>query len=283
MLNLNILGRKWKCPNQLNEISLDKGIQIVELLEEGEPDIPKKMAIISLLSGMSIDSVMNFEDKSVERIYSKLDFVKEGIRVEIPKTFRLGRTTYGLVDFDNLSVREYGDMDFWVEQGPTPFSNLHKIMSIAYRPIAVKKRSLKYVLRNAIWRILHKGVIPVRYGEYEIEELDDRHEENAQEFLYRLDFAFGYGVLLKLYELSTVLRENYSILYPTDEQAKEMREIEDDGMKEFGSIWGIYHVLVSIADSLGERDLWMKRPIGELYKYLSYLKQKSIYESRNNG
>ena len=86
MVNLNILNHRRKLPTKLNEISLIDGIPIMEMLVN-EPTLALKMSIISLLSNIDIDLVMEFEDESIERIWNLFDFTKPEVGIFLPDTF----------------------------------------------------------------------------------------------------------------------------------------------------------------------------------------------------
>jgi len=275
-----------KLPTGLSDISLLKGIQIMETLEVKEDikdlSLSEKISILSLITDLPVSLFMDFDplESQVNLLFNKLELFKDQFRLFIPETFRIDKT-YGLMDFNKMTVREYMDIDFWIHEGDSPFSNLHKIMAIVYRPVKTKKRNPKNVLKNIASRLLYKGVVPKFYSSYTIEDLSEEHELNAEEFLNKSDFSFGYGVLLQIQKYNKDLKERYPLLFRTEEQEEEAQTLEDD--IEFGSLWGMYHILMSISSSIFERDAWLNRPIGELYKYLSYLKQKDIYGQKRGS
>jgi len=74
------------------------------------------------------------------------------------------------------------------------------------------------------------------------------------------------------------IRIKYEFLFDDNENL-DMEEETQEGskIKSLEDSWGLYSVLDSISNDLFERLKWRQQPIEELYTYLVYLKQKSIY------
>jgi hypothetical protein len=284
MIKLKIGKHKVKMASLLSEIPLYKGLEIMGLLQEKEPSLVDKISIISLLSDLDVNIISLFEDKSIDLIYSKLEFSKKQVATKFFSSFRLNGTTFGLKNFDEMTVREWGDIEFWLQEGDTSFINLSKILAVVYRPIISKKRTLQNILNNMATSLLYKKVVPKRFKSFQIDSLKDIHANNAQQFDKELDFSFAWGVLLYIFSYTQQIKSEYSILFKTDEQLKEIEEDPfkgDPNIKEFGQVWGMYHTVISISENIIERDIWLEKPLKEFYKYLSYLKQKNIYDQKN--
>ena len=287
MINLKIGKHKVKMPSKLSEIPLYKGLEIMGFLQDKEPSLLDKISIISLLSDLDVDIICLFEDRSIEKIYDRLEFSKREVQTKFLSSFKLNGTVFGLKNFNEMTVKEWGDIEFWIQEGETPFIYLANILSVVYRPIIFKKRTVKFILNNILNRILYRKVIPKRYKSFEIEPLNDKHILNADRFETDIDFSFAWGILLYIYEYTQDLKSQYPSLFRTDEELEEIEKDPlkgDPDIKEFGDIWGMYHVVLSVSENIFERDAWLEKPLKEFYKYLSYLKQKNIYDgSRRNN
>jgi len=279
MLNLIYGKRKIRVPNRLVELPLYKGIEIFDHLQKiKEPGLPDKISIISLVSGLDVDILMDFTEETIEEIWRKMEISKDNFTCNYFSLFSLDGQLYGLKDFKDLTVREYADIEFYLSEGDTPFSNIHKILGVLFRPVVYKKRTLKNVLKNIIIGLFYRNVKPIDLKAYRISEYNEA-ETADEEFLKRLDFSFGYGVLLAVTKYINSIKENYPILFR--ERETEEAEEGDNRFLEFEEIWGFYHLLHSITSGVIERDIWLGKPIKELMTYLSYLKQKSIYDRKH--
>lgn len=285
MLTLKINNHRIKMPNLASEISLDKGCQIMELVVEKEPTLNSKIAIISLLSKLDVSVIIkHFEEDSINLIYDKIELITPK-RVKFYKTFELDKTKYGLIDFDNITVEEWGDIEFWLNQGDTWYTHLADVILIMFRPIKSRKNTLNNVFKNISSRLFFKVLKPLWIKCYKVVPFTQDLYRNKTTFMDKLDFEFGYGVLNYLNEFKSILRKEYPLLYMTDEQFEELKKEEEIEEKQlvFSEIWGYYHLVSEVSENLFERDAWYGKPLREFFKFLSYTKQKNLYELRSNG
>jgi hypothetical protein len=280
MINLIYGKTKLRIPNRLVELPLYKGVEIFDHLQKiEEPKLVDKISIIGLISGLDVDILMAFTEETIDDIWNKMEISKDHYVCNYFSLFSLDGQLYGLKDFKELTVKEYADIEFAMSEGDTPFSNIHKIMGILFRPVVYKKRTLKNVLKNIIVGFFYRNVKPIDLKTYRIEEYDET--KTAEEvFLKRLDFSFGYGVLLAVTKYIESIKESYPILF---HEKTEETEDADNRFLEFDEIWGFYGLLMKITNKdIIQRDVWLSKPIKELLTYLSYLKQLSIYEARTH-
>lgn len=279
MIILKIGKHRIKMPNKASEISLEKGIQIMNLILEHQPTLKDKMGIISLLSNLDLSIIEKFSEASIENIYSKIEFIHGNFFVRIYKNFKLKGITYGMVDFNDLTVKEYADIDFYLDEGNDIYENLDKIMTILYRPIKSKTQTLRNILLNIILNLRFKGVVPVKYKNYTI--VPYTNDKHSSIFLKHTQFEIGFGAIHEYFKFKDQLQKEYKLLFKTEEQEEEIKKLQ--GKKEFHEIWGYYYVINEISKDIFERTEWWNRNIRELMKYLTFMKQKTLTEMRNGG
>lgn len=277
MIKLRIGKHTRSMPNLFKEIPLWKGSQIMEYLKPN-PSIEDKVLMISLLSDIDPLIIQEFTDESIDTIWSKTDFHKNLILSTFYKSFKLKGQLYGLIDISNLTVKDYGDIEFWLAQGDSPFSYLDKIMETVYRPIIHKNTSPKNILSNIILRIKYRGLVPKILSSY---ILGEHTVDSSEIFKKHLDFSFGYGVLNYILQEFKKIKDEYKLLFP--EKIEDEYEETENNEKDFSNMWGIYYVIVNVSQNLFERDAWMNKPIRELFKYLTFRKQENIYNGRRNN
>lgn len=279
MIILKIGKHRIKMPNKASEISLEKGIQIMNLILEHTPTFQDKIGIISLLSNLDLSIIEKFSEASIENIYSKIEFIHGNFFVRIYKNFKLKGITYGMVDFNDLTVKEYADIDFYLDEGNDIYENLDKIMAILYRPIKSKTQTLRNILLNIILNLRFKGVVPVKYKNYTI--VPYTNDKHSSIFLKHTQFEIGFGAIHEYFKFKDQLQKEYKLLFKTEEQEEEIKKLQ--GKKEFHEIWGYYYVINEISKDIFERDEWWNKNIRELMKYLTFMKQKTLTEMRNGG
>lgn len=265
-------------PNRVSEISLSMGIEIMELLEDHTPTLQDKISVISMLSKTDPALISLIYEESIEDLWNRIEFVSsKSFQINLHRTFRLKGRTYGLKNLEELSVREYSEIEFYLDEGNTPYENLGEVLSVLYRPIVSKTRSPLFILLNIINRLRYKIVVPLFYKNYQIEDFTDAHLKNAEDFYAYCDFQMGYGALNLLYIYKKQLSEDYKLLFSTVEQREEELKLTKSE-KEFGDIWGFYYLVTENSQNIFEREAWWGKPLREFYKFLAYNKQKSVYQ-----
>ncbi len=274
MFHINLNGKKYKCPSQVNEINIDKGILIQELVDAGI-DFNSKVEIIGLITTIPISILMKFKEEKIEEIYRKLSFVEIMGTGYFYPTFKLAGVEYGLLNLDDMTTRDYLELEYLLNQGRTTYEFLPEILSILYRPIVNKTKNLINILFNIGSLITKKNIKPLKYNTYTIADISNSKEQ-ASIFRDKLDFGQGLIALNYIIGFNLKLSEEYKSLFETIEG-----EEEEEGILSIAEIWGSYNILNNIAPTLMERDLWLSKNIREYFKYLGYLKQVNVYKKSN--
>jgi len=172
MITLQGKKKTVKMPSRLSEIPLYKGVEIMNVLGYiDEPQFNLKVSIICMLSGLKADTVLKFGKDKIERIYDQLEFSKDKeFYTRYYKSFSLNGQLYGIIDLENITVREYAEIEFWMKQGDYEFSYLHEILNVVYRHITVKNKTIKDILFNISSRLKNRAIRPVQFGGYELTE-----------------------------------------------------------------------------------------------------------------
>jgi hypothetical protein len=124
-------------PSNYNEITIKQYRDITALDKKHKQDIHKVMATIRILTNASEDQLVKITSKDILRIEKVLTWLRTPPQTsEVQRTFVMDEVEYGLVpDMENLSVGEFADLEIYCESAD---ENMHKIMSVLYRPITRK-------------------------------------------------------------------------------------------------------------------------------------------------
>lgn len=125
-------------PDDLNEITLkqyQKFAKVSQIEGNDESFIMQKM--VEIFCGINLKNVLKIKFSSIQNVVSILTSAFEK-QYDLKRTFIMDGVEYGFIpDLDEISLGEYIDLD----KNFNDWDNMHKTMSILYRPIKIKKGS----------------------------------------------------------------------------------------------------------------------------------------------
>jgi len=270
-------------PSEFKEVPVSLGIQLINYSQKENITENDKIVILSTLSGLEPEVFLKMLPETIDNIYDSLHFLKkEEQQIEFYKTFKLNKVHYGMVDFDNLTVHEYSDLQFYLDNGDFPTDNIDKLMCILFRPIIKKKHSLKNILKNIILTLKHRNFIPKIYDSYEISEYSEKDLNRSELFGHKLTMGFALAAFSIMIQYREDLLKQFSFKQEVPEEDKDQYDdpsITKEPSKSFEQIWGLYHIIATLSNSLDEREKWLKKPIKEFLNYLAYNNQKIQMEN----
>lgn len=127
---------KINVPDSLKEITLDQYQRFEKLnTEENKESTFLLQKMVEIFCSLNLKDVANIKYKSVQEIIAHLNRVFDQKHNLVP-TFTLNNVEYGFIPvLDDMSLGEFIDLD----QNLGDWSNMHKAMSVLYRPIKLKK------------------------------------------------------------------------------------------------------------------------------------------------
>ena len=123
-------------PDTLKEITLGQYQKFEKLnTKENQDSTFLLQKMIEIFCNLDLKDVAEIKYKSVQEIVVHLNKVFDSKHSLIP-TFQLGGVEYGFIPIlDDMTLGEYIDLD----ENLGDWSNMHKAMSVLYRPIKFKK------------------------------------------------------------------------------------------------------------------------------------------------
>jgi hypothetical protein len=263
MFSITINDKKYKCISNPSEISLHKTRILYSILKKENQDLEIKLEAIAMISDIPVDLLLHFKEENADKILNNLIHHI----IEVPKALKIKKNVYVLLDFDNLTIAQYGEIEYLFLNYKNEYDIIHKLIDILLKRVINYRYDILYYIKN---RIIFKNIMPVKLKRFEW-TLDNK--DNSEFFDNSLDGMLGMNIFNAFIEWRKNLIKEYPDLYPTIEKEEEISYNVLDK-------WGIYHILNSICSSLSERDEWSKKNIRELFKYLTYLKIKNKEEKR---
>ena len=119
-------------PDSLSEITLGQYQKFLRVEQNNEQFVAQKM--LEIFCGVKLTEAMSMRIKDVRSIISHLDELLNQ-QPQLVKKFSLKGQEYGFIpNLEDMSFGEYIDLDTFLGD----WSNMHKAMSVLYRPIKDK-------------------------------------------------------------------------------------------------------------------------------------------------
>ena len=129
---------KIKIPTDIKEIRLRDYQKFQSILEHNEDENFISQKMVEIFCEVSLSKVAQMSFKDVMGIVGILNDAFNTKR-EFRKTFELNGVKYGFIpDMENISMGEFIDLDTYIKEP----KDLHKLMSVLYRPITTEKNEL---------------------------------------------------------------------------------------------------------------------------------------------
>jgi len=122
---------EFNVPDSLSEITLGQYMEIQTILDGNDDEYVIGLKMVSILCGITEGEVRGISKTDYDDI-SQILIKTLKSTAKWKQRYKLGDVEYGFIpSLDNLSIGEYIDLDTFVGDQ----DNLHKLMSILYRPI----------------------------------------------------------------------------------------------------------------------------------------------------
>jgi len=153
-------------PNSWHDISIEKFPLIYDIVrDEDLEDTEKKIRVLSILSGLSVNELMKINIDSINKLIDEIQFI---FKMEFPKeeqTFKHDKYRW-VVNYDitNLSAADFISLSKLTENEDTIINNLPEITSIFIKPFEYKwfkKREieLNYKEKVALIKQMSVGIV----------------------------------------------------------------------------------------------------------------------------
>jgi hypothetical protein len=153
-------------PNSWHDISIEKFPLIYDIVrDEDLEDTEKKIRVLSILSGLSVNELMKINIDSINKLIDEIQFI---FKMELPKeveTFKHNKYRW-VVNYDitNLSAADFISLSKLTENEDTIINNLPEITSIFIKPFEYKwfkKREieLNYKEKVALIKQMSVGIV----------------------------------------------------------------------------------------------------------------------------
>lgn len=272
--------KEYTLPNFEN-ISLNKGIEIEEQLELfADSQVDNIRSAVSLLLDCPYDELEKVVDNQVQLIFENHIAFDSTIAInQLPNIILIDNKLYGKIDYDSIDVRQYGDIDTYLEEGQLKY--LSKILTILYRPVKLSFRSIYINIRY----LFNRG-IKLIYSDMKYETVDyveDDCLKNVEQFERYIYWHLAKSMLFNYLNFKKELLIEYDFIREQEQVEEQEDEVEITKDESIASNWQFYHFIQQVSNNnIVEFDYWLSKPIRHFFKKLSYMLDVNYMENKNN-
>ena len=139
---------KHQMPTDWNDITLTQYVDVIKKAKEvGLRELEKVVKIICILTGIAEDDLYRLSTKDVAKLGGYVSHLLSSLpEDELKHIIEIDGREYGFhTKLADITMGEWVDIDTYITEGVE--DNLHKIMSVLYRPIIAKDGD-KYAIEN---------------------------------------------------------------------------------------------------------------------------------------
>lgn len=246
MLNIIISGISYKLITKQSELNYSTGKMLEDLIEEYKNDLDNiefQKWFLGILLNVDYDIIDLIKDEQVSLLVKNCFYFQSNQLKRFPLYLKIKKKIYKYKDFDlPITVEEYSELDqLSIDKDEKG------LFFLLYLPIKKKLRHILLKNFNSI-NNLNYYIIKISIWYY---------------YQYKQNLMKEYGL-------------NYDNENIPEEQIPDEIELED--IEKFG----MYHILMEITNNdYDKMKLWLGRNIKELFKFLFYIKLKSVSNKIN--
>jgi len=264
MLNIYIKDKRYTCISLLKEMNLSYARYVFEYIK-GVKDVDKLLVdktLLTMLSNFPENLINSLNDKNVMEVLSEIDFLKNLNFTEYTKYFILNKKRFKILNFNDLTVKEYAEIDYYLTNYKNEFEVLHNVINILIRRITKSDINILYYIKK---RIIQKNFIPIKVKNCKLTTWD---EDNSELFDKRLDAEIAFHLFYDYIEWRNSLMKEYPDIWSLSEDDED--EVPENSPSRIDK-WGFYSYVWEMSSSLSEREAWYDKNIRQFLKALSYI------------
>tara|TARA_R110000787_G_scaffold262319_1_gene367702 strand:- start:472 stop:1089 length:618 start_codon:yes stop_codon:yes gene_type:complete len=137
---------RYNLPTQWSEVSISQYAKLMKVLENDTiNEIELLVRTLEALLDIDAKILVKVPLKYLKEVYIELEpLTKEMPSNELKRVIEIDNIEYGFVDFDDLTLGEFADLDNYLQDA---YDNMDSIFSVLYRPVT-KRKGDKYFIED---------------------------------------------------------------------------------------------------------------------------------------
>lgn len=183
MLNITLKDNKYTIPETTSELTFETGVEILEyLILEKNRDFIKE---ISIISKIPYSDLLEVDETQLLLLHAQILYLN-GIWITLKdedvNELTINNKKYYIKRFEDLSLKEYGEITTYWDLDETPLENLAEIVSILYNG----DESIADDLRNTqsfvfFYTIMNKLSAFMKWINVYYFQVDEEREEQSED------------------------------------------------------------------------------------------------------
>jgi hypothetical protein len=154
-------------------------------------DMEQKLHVIQVLTGESMETVLNWPIPFIIQLYARLNELIAGVEQEFYPVIEWEGKQYGYRPMHKMLLDEYVDIDMLTKDTDR---NINDILAILYRPITENRLVSNKWIAKQTFKVL-KGEVENGFNYYEIEKYDNRIREQVASSYDNFPASLALGAL----------------------------------------------------------------------------------------
>ena len=137
---------RYNLPTQWSEVSISQYAKLMKVLENDTiNEIELLVRTLEALLDIDAKILVKVPLRYLKEVYIELEpLTKEMPSNELKRVIEIDNIEYGFVDFDDLTLGEFADLDNYLQDA---YDNMDSIFSVLYRPVT-KRKGDKYFIED---------------------------------------------------------------------------------------------------------------------------------------
>jgi hypothetical protein len=252
MLKVKFKDKKYSIPDKLHELNWQMGKAFDNIYEEFDDEnitnIETKKWLLATLMKCDYDLVNQISSTDISTIIDNhifFDLKDKTIFLYKNKNIRIKNKLYKLKTFDNITVEEFSDIEFFLQN-----NDYDNVIKLLIQPI--KSNFLKRI----------------KYVNYQS--------------INHLNYYFCKYLINNFLIFKQKLLSDYQLLVtplPDDQVDAETHTSTTNDLEQYG----LYHIILNYSnDEYFTLKSWMNEDVRSFFKYLSYMNKKQIILNQQN-
>jgi hypothetical protein len=242
-IDIEIDGINYKMPNN---ITVSHYGEMMRRMSLSDNVIDKTNDLIGVLLNIPYNILRELEPSKMEELSIYLQNKVSSQDVGYIPSFTYKDVNYVGVAFNKITFGEYVDIINFIKNEASIYMNIHKLLSILYRP-----------------------EINGKIRPYDIEQ-----HEIQSELFKDLPLMYFFGIFKNLFTFLAQMRKDFVVLFGEDDDLPIRQKEEKDEEEEQSNLpW--YKMIMSLTgDDFTKIDYVTARPLVECFNHLTYIKLK---------
>tara|TARA_R100000458_G_scaffold55931_1_gene60357 strand:- start:2514 stop:3143 length:630 start_codon:yes stop_codon:yes gene_type:complete len=136
----NLEGEKrYTMPETWEEMDIKTYISVMSLLDEDDEELEQMIKLVHLITGIPKKDINSLNVNQINELKEEIDkLVSSDMNKELKHIIKIDDVEYGFnPNISEMSIGEFADIEHYLKEDI--HKNLHKVLSVLYRPIKNKQ------------------------------------------------------------------------------------------------------------------------------------------------